>query len=98
VLKINIRKIKQIKSSQKLIQYLSEMPLLSFLLKLFQRIVLPGFDGLSIYDVAVFFFKGLVKGSINIRAASLSYKFYISIFPTIIFLFSIIPYVPINGF
>ncbi len=98
MLKINIRKIKQIKSSQKLIQYLSEMPLLSFLLKLFQRIVLPGFDGLSIYDVAVFFFKGLVKGSINIRAASLSYKFYISIFPTIIFLFSIIPYVPINGF
>ena len=63
-----------------------------------KRIIIPGFDGLPMYDVAVFFFKGITRGSINNRASSLSFTFFLALFPTIIFFFTLIPYIPIHNF
>ena len=63
-----------------------------------QRVVVPGFDGIPIYDVAVFFVKGLMKGALNTRATSLSFQFFLSLFPAIIFLFTLIPFIPIDHF
>jgi len=60
-----------------------------------RRIVIPGFDGMPLYDVMVFFIKGLYEGSLSIRASAVSFNFFIAIFPTIIFLFTIIPILPI---
>ena len=57
-----------------------------------------GFEGLSIYDVAIFFWKGLVEGAITTRASSLAFNFFLAFFPAIIFLFTLIPYIPIAGF
>ncbi|MCD4697580.1 MAG: YihY/virulence factor BrkB family protein [Bacteroidales bacterium] len=68
------------------------------LLKLSKRIVLPGFDGLPLYDVARFFFQGLFKGSITSRASSISFSFFLAIFPMIIVFFTLIPFVPIDNF
>lgn len=56
-----------------------------------------GFSGLSIYDVTIFFWKGLIKGSITTRASSLAFNFFLAFFPSIIVFFSLIPYIPING-
>jgi len=81
-----------------LVYDLLKIPPFSILLKFSKKLVIPGFDGLPLYDVALFFMKGIVKGSITSRAASLSYKFYLALFPAIIFFFSIIPYLPIPGF
>ena len=63
-----------------------------------KRVALPGFDGMSIYNVADFFFTGIQRGSIVTRAQSLAFSFFLAIFPAIIFLFSLIPYVPIHDF
>ena len=63
-----------------------------------KRLVLPGFDGIPLFNVAVFFFKGIQKGSITTRAAALSFNFFLAIFPAIIFFFSLIPYIPIANF
>jgi len=63
-----------------------------------KRIIIPGFDGLPMYDVTVFFFKGITRGSINNRASSLSFTFFLALFPTIIFFFTLIPYIPIHNF
>lgn len=63
-----------------------------------KKLVLPGFDGVPLYDVAVFFIKGLQKGAITNRAAALSFNFFLAIFPAIIFFFSLIPYIPIENF
>ncbi len=63
-----------------------------------RKIVLPGFDGVPIYDVMVFFIKGLMKGALNTRATSLSFQFFLSLFPAIIFLFTLIPFIPIENF
>lgn len=63
-----------------------------------KRLILPGFDGLSFYDVSIFFLKGLWQGSITTRAAALSFTFFLALFPAIIFFFTLIPYIPIDGF
>ena len=56
--------------------------------------VLPGFSPLPIYMVATFFFKEIGKETLVNKASSLSYNFMLAIFPAIIFLFTLIPYIP----
>ncbi|MGB0887313.1 MAG: YihY/virulence factor BrkB family protein [Vicingaceae bacterium] len=63
-----------------------------------KKIVLPGFDGLSIYEVLSFFIAGIQKNSLTTRASSLAFRFFLALFPSIIFLFSLIPYIPIENF
>lgn len=65
---------------------------------LLNKLILPGFDGVSIYEILRFFFKGLVKGAITMRASAVAFNFFLAIFPTIIFVFTIIPYLPIPNF
>ncbi len=66
--------------------------------KMLRKLVIPGFDGMPVYDVAAFFIRGLQKGSLTMRAAAFSYNFFLALFPAIIFFFTIIPYIPIAGF
>jgi membrane protein len=56
--------------------------------------VLPGFSPLPIYTVATFFFKEIGKETLVNKASSLAYNFMLAIFPAIIFLFTLIPYIP----
>lgn len=68
------------------------------LIRLSGRIVLPGFDSLPLYNVFGFFFRGLQQGYIATRASAISFSFFIAVFPFLIFLFSIIPFIPIGNF
>lgn len=61
------------------------------------KIRLPLFDGLSLYDVSQFFFKGIEEGRVTNRAASVAFSFFLAFFPGIIFLFTLIPFFPIAG-
>jgi len=63
-----------------------------------RRITLPGFEGIPLYDVTVFFIRGLTKGYITHRAAAISFSFFMAIFPFLIFLFTIIPFIPVTNF
>ncbi len=63
-----------------------------------KRISLPFFDGVPLYDVALFFWRSIVDGSITTRASAIAFSFFIAFFPAIIFLFSLIPYIPIENF
>lgn len=70
----------------------------AFLIRLSKKIVIPGFDGMPFYDVAVFFVKGISKGYITTRASAISFNFFLAIFPSVIFFFTIIPFIPITNF
>jgi membrane protein len=72
--------------------------LVSTIEKYLRKLVIPGFDGMPVYDVASFFIRGLQKGALSMRAAAFSYNFFLALFPAIIFFFTIIPYIPIPGF
>lgn len=58
----------------------------------------PGFGGIPLYDVVVFFFRGIVRGALTTRASAIAFSFFLAIFPSIIFLFTLIPYIPISNF
>jgi membrane protein len=62
-----------------------------------KKVVLPGFHGIPLYNVVVFFVRGLQKSSINIRAAAVSFNFVMAGIPALLFFFSLIPYIPIEG-
>lgn len=56
--------------------------------------VLPEFSPLPLYTVATFFFREVGKEALVNKASSLAYNFMLAIFPGIIFLFTLIPYIP----
>lgn len=60
--------------------------------------VLPGFGSLPLYTVFAFFFQEIARESIINKASSLAYNFMLAIFPGIIFLFTLIPYIPVDNF
>ncbi len=62
------------------------------------NVSLPGFKRKSIYEVGKFFVKGLFQEDLSLIASSLAFNFFIAIFPLIIFLFTLIPYIPIDSF
>jgi len=59
---------------------------------------LPFFDGMPLYDVALFFWRGIVDGAISTRASAIAFNFILAIFPAIIFVFTLLPYIPIPHF
>lgn len=58
----------------------------------------PGFQGASLYSVFQFFFKGIISTKFNLYAGSLSWNFFLAIFPSLIFLFTLIAYIQIPGY
>ncbi len=63
-----------------------------------KNVSLPGFKQKSIYQVGKFFVNGLFQEDLGLRASSLAFNFFLAIFPLIIFLFTLIPYIPIDNF
>jgi len=60
-----------------------------------KKIKLNSFYNLSLYDILFFFYKGVKQGAITTRASSLAFNFFLAFFPSIIVLFTLIPYIPI---
>ncbi|MBY0245504.1 MAG: YihY/virulence factor BrkB family protein [Sphingobacteriaceae bacterium] len=58
---------------------------------------LPIFSPLPLHTILVFFLAELKKETLHAKASSLAYTFIMAIFPAIIFLFTLIPFLP-NGF
>ena len=63
-----------------------------------EKITLPFFDGVPLYDVAVFFWKSIYSGAITTRASAIAFSFFMALFPFIIFLFTLIPTIQAEHF
>lgn len=63
-----------------------------------KQISFPGFEGIPIYDVVVFFARGIQKGTLTIRASSIAFHFFLASLPALIYFFTLIPYIPIHNF
>ncbi|MFD0764412.1 YihY/virulence factor BrkB family protein [Mucilaginibacter lutimaris] len=63
-----------------------------------RTVYIPGFRPLPLYTVIVFFILEIQKTSLANRAAALAYNFMLALFPAIIFLFTLIAYIPVKGF
>ena len=61
------------------------------------RVSLPSFEGITLLNLFQFFKEVFSEGNFAIRSAAVSFHFFVAIFPTLIFLLSLIPYFPIDG-
>lgn len=63
-----------------------------------KRVSLPGFQGRSLYQVGLFFFRSLYDEDLMLRTSSLAFSFFLALFPAIIFFFTLIAYIPVPDF
>jgi membrane protein len=77
---------------------LKKIPVVKQLVIVFQNIKLPWLQGLSLYDLLEFYINGIIKGALAYRAAAISWSFFMALFPFMLFVLNLIPYIPIEGF
>lgn len=65
-----------------------------FIITRSKQLILPGFQGLPLYDVVLFLLRQIKKEGLNIRAAAISFNLLMAIPPFLIFLFTLVPYLP----
>ena len=77
---------------------LDKIPILNLLVKFLKKIKLPGFEGLSVYDLLEMYIIGIVEGALTSRASAIAFSFFTAIFPFLLFIIIIIPFIPFEGF
>jgi membrane protein len=70
-------------------------PPVSFVIRKSKKIYLPGFQRIPLFDVVRFFFQQAQKTGFSERASAVAFNFIMTIPPTVIFLFTLLPYLPI---
>ena len=73
---------------------LKQYPVLARFERRSKIFTLPGLDGVPVYDVYKFFIAEIQENSLPTRSKSIAFSFFLAIFPTLTFIFSLIPYLP----
>jgi membrane protein len=68
------------------------------LVDLGKQIKVPGLEGMSLYDLVHMYILGIVRGGLTSRAGGISYSFFMAIFPFLLFMLTLIPFIPVDGF
>ena len=63
-----------------------------------RNLVLPGFEGVPLAEVFKFVVKGFGKGVLVTRASSIAFNLLMALLPASIFLFTLIPFIPVPNF
>jgi len=78
---------------------IEKLPVIRTLASWTKKINLPGTNGLSLYSLLEIYGTGIIKGTFSSRASSIAYSFFIAIFPFLLFILNLIPYLDfIDGF
>ncbi|MEX1188516.1 MAG: YihY/virulence factor BrkB family protein [Bacteroidia bacterium] len=83
---------------KKLKDFIYNLPLIAQSIQVLDRVKFPGFPEVSLLEVAHQFKESLTSSRISMRAAAVSFNFFMAIFPGIIFLFTLTAYLPIDNF
>ena len=77
---------------------LEKIPVLNFLVLFGKKIKVPGLQGMTLYDVLEMYIIGIVEGALTTRAGGIAFSFFMAVFPFMLFILTLIPYIPIEGF
>jgi membrane protein len=77
---------------------LEKIPVVRNLMHVLKRIKIPGFGGLSFYDLLEMYFEGIVDGAFSYHASAVAFSFFMALFPFALFILNLIPFIPIEGF
>lgn len=81
---------------KKIATRIESLPLVSLMIRKSKTTSLPGFNGIAIYDVILFFIGQVKTIGMTERASAVAFNFVMAIPPAIIFLFTLIPFIPIT--
>jgi ribonuclease BN len=78
-------------------KWLLSLPIIRHLIQFLKSIPLSK-NAFSLYDLLKLYISGLIKGTLTYRASAIAYSFFIAIFPFLLFILNLIPYIPIDHF
>lgn len=58
-----------------------------------RKIILPGLNGLTAYDLWEIYSGGIIKGTFSTRASAIAFSFFMALFPFLLFVLNLIPYI-----
>ena len=77
---------------------LKTIPIVKNLVGFLEALKIPGYDSFSFYDLAEMYVSGIVKGALSSRAGSISFSFFMALFPFLLFILNLIAFIPIDNF
>jgi membrane protein len=84
--------------SQEIEERIDRIPLLRNFASYLKGVKLAWLAGLSLYDLMELYIIGVAEGALSNRAGSIAFSFFMALFPFALFIFNLIPYIPIEGF
>ena len=76
---------------------LDKIPVINVLVRFGKKIKFSSLEGMSLYDVIEMYIIGIVEGALTTRAGGIAFSFFMAIFPFLLFVLTLIPFVPIDG-
>lgn len=77
---------------------IEDLPIVKTFITFLRAVKIPGLQGMSLYDLIDKYITGIIRGALTTRASGISYSFFMAIFPFLLFILTLIPYVPIENF
>lgn len=74
------------------------IPVIRDLARISKKIKLPALGEFTLYHLLDIYVTGIFKGTFSLRASSIAYSFFLALFPFLLFLLNLIPYIPVEGF
>jgi membrane protein len=78
--------------SQEIEEQLDKLPVIQWLYRILKKVQLPGFEGLSVYDLLEMYVMGVVRGALSTRASSIAFSLFLALFPLLIFMLTLVPF------
>lgn len=81
----------------RLLAWLKALPqqLDALLYTVLSRVYLPGMRRLPLYSILVLLWRSMNNRAFVLNSAAMAYSFFLAIFPTLIFFFSLLPFLPV---
>ncbi len=75
-----------------------KLPIVNKLVYFLKRVPLGKGRVFSLYDLLQLYTIGIIRGALTYRASAISYSFFVAIFPFLLVVLNLIPYIPIADF
>src|SRR5690554_2242586 len=77
---------------------LNKIPIVRNLVAWSKKVTFKRLEGLSLYDIMELYIIGIIQGAFTNRAAAVAFNFFMAIFPFLLFILNLIPYMPLDNF
>ncbi|MGB1450000.1 MAG: YihY/virulence factor BrkB family protein [Flavobacteriaceae bacterium] len=72
----------------------THLPGVKQIIRLLRLLRIPGLKGFSMYALLELYLVGIVRGALTARAGSISFSFFMALFPFLLFVLNLIPFIP----